>query len=184
MNDQHSFLDAGRIDSDPYSRFLSAEFKLNDAIIRARMNESFEEFLEIFDKFYAEDIEVSQEEIGEPIRGKTRVGSILLNFLIPLHITAEVGGLKVSIRQTAETGDVPDETNSSWRLELVGSSGKRCALTWRTFRKWKQDLVVREHHYQLERTGDPLTFEDLWGTLHSPELSQEAAGSNEENERN
>ena len=184
MNDQHSFLYAERVDSDPYSRFLTAEFMLNDAIIRARIDESFEEFLEILDKFYAEDIEVSQEELGEPIRGKARVGSLLLNFLIPLHVMAEVGGLKVSIRQTAETGDVPDETNSSWRFELVGSSGKRCALTWRTFRKWKQDLVVREHHYQLERTGDPLTFEDLWGTLHSPELSPEAAGSNEEHERN
>jgi hypothetical protein len=34
-------------------------------------------FWKIFDKFYAEDIEVSQEEIGEPIRGKARVGSFL-----------------------------------------------------------------------------------------------------------
>lgn len=161
MSGQHSFFYAERIDSDPHSRVISAEFKLNDAIIRARINESFEEFLEIFDKYYAEDVEVSQEEMGEPVRGKARVGSLLLDFLIPLHIMAEVGGLRVSIRQTGETGDVPDETNSSWRLELVGFSGKRCALTWRTFRKWKQNLVVREHHYQFGRTGDPLTFEDL-----------------------
>ena len=158
MSDQRNFL---YLEPDPFSRFQSAELNLNNAITRARIDESFEELLEIFDKFYSEDVELSLEEMGGPIRGKTRVGSILMNFLVPLHVLAEVGGLKVSIRQTGEPTDVPDETNSSWRLELVGSSGKTCTLTWRTFRKWTDGYVVREHHYQSERTGDPLTSEDL-----------------------
>ena len=49
MSDQHSFLSG-----DPYSRYQAAEQMLNTAITRAKITESFEEYLEIFDKFYAD----------------------------------------------------------------------------------------------------------------------------------
>jgi len=71
--------------------------------------------------------------VKEPIRGKGRVRSILANFLVPLHVMAEVGGLSISIRQTAIAGDVADETHSAWTLDLVGVSGKTCTVTWRPF---------------------------------------------------
>jgi hypothetical protein len=47
---------------------------LNPAITQAKISESFEEYLEIFDKFYADDVQVSGENQHEPIRGKARVG--------------------------------------------------------------------------------------------------------------
>ncbi len=65
---------------------------LNTAITQAKISESFEEYLEIFDKCYADEVKVSSETQHEPIRGKARVGSLLLNFLVPLHVMAEVGG--------------------------------------------------------------------------------------------
>jgi hypothetical protein len=46
------------------------------------------------------------------------------SFLVPLHAMAEVGGVSISIRQTAISGDAIDETHSVWTLELVGVSGK------------------------------------------------------------
>ncbi len=94
MSDQYSFLSV-----DSYSRSQAAEHMLNTAITQAKIGESFEEYLEIFDKFYADDVQVSSETQHEPIRGKARVGSLLLNFLVPLHVMAEVGGLAISIKR-------------------------------------------------------------------------------------
>jgi len=97
----------------------------------------------------------------EPIRGKERVRSLLFSFLVPLHAMAEVGGVSISIRETAIPGDVTDETHSAWALELVGVPGKICTVSWRTFRKWNDSHVVLEHHYDHQRSGEPLTDGDL-----------------------
>ncbi len=156
MSDQHSFLSG-----DPYSRYQTAEHLLNTAITQAKISESFEEYLEIFDKFYADDVQVSSETQHEPIRGKARVGSLLLNFLVPLHVMAEVGGLAISIKETTIAGDAANEIHSAWTLNIVGVSGKTCTLNWRTLRKWNGSRVVYEHHYDHQRSGEPLTFDDL-----------------------
>ena len=97
-----------------------------------------------------------------------------MNFLVPLHVMAEIGSLAISIRHTAIPGDAAGETHSSWTLDLVGSSGKTCTLNWRTLRKWSGARVVYEHHYDHERTGDPLTFDDLGFDMSDPfaELSR------------
>ena len=89
-----------------------------------RSLKSFEEYLEVFDKFYADEVEVSSETQEEPIRGKARVGSLLLNFLVPLHVMAEVGGLAISIKETTVAGDAANEIHSAWTLNIVGVSGK------------------------------------------------------------
>src|ERR1700692_640327 len=115
MSDQQSFLSADNFYSDPYSRYQTAERMLNTAITRAEISGSFEEYLEIFDEFYADDVEVSSETHEEPIRGKASVRSLLLNFLVPLHVMAEVGGLSVSIRESPIPGDAAGETFSLWR---------------------------------------------------------------------
>ena len=56
MSDQHNFLSV-----DSYSRSQAAEHMLNTAITQAKISESFEEYLEIFDKFYADDVQVSSD---------------------------------------------------------------------------------------------------------------------------
>ena len=156
MSDQQSFLSG-----DPYSRYQAAEHMLNTAITQAKISESFEEYLEIFDRFYADEVEVSSETQQEPIRGKARVGSLLLNFLVPLHVMAEVGGLAISIKETTIPGDAANEIHSAWTLNIVGVSGKTCTLNWRTLRKWNGSRVVYEHHYDQQRSGEALTFDDL-----------------------
>ena len=45
---------------------------------------------------YADDVPANSETRYEPIRGKASVGSLPLNFLVPLHVMAEVGGLAMS----------------------------------------------------------------------------------------
>ena len=126
MTNQHSFVSSDRFDRDLYTSSKTAERILNAAIVRAEITESFEEYLEIFDAFYADDVEVSSETERAPIRGKAKVRSLLFNFLVPLHVMAEVGGLSISIRDTAIPGGTASETHSAWDTRL--DRGIRCNL--------------------------------------------------------
>src|SRR5215470_9066976 len=174
MSIQSSFFSADH-DDDPYASSHGGERALNRAIVTAEISRSFEEYLEIFERFYAEDIEVSSATTGQ-IRGKARVGSLLCGFLVPLHIMAEIGGVSISIRQTTMPGDAAGETHSAWTLDLVGASGRSCTLSWRTLRRWKDSLVVYEHHYDEQQSGGPLTEDDLsFGDAQNP-MSQHARG--------
>ena len=77
MSNQHSFVSSDHFDRDLYTSSHAAEHALNAAIVRAEISESFEEYLEIFEAFYADDIEVSSDTLTEPIRGKARVRSLI-----------------------------------------------------------------------------------------------------------
>ena len=156
---KESFVPADPFDRDLYPSSQTREDALNAAIVQANISESFEEHLGIFDAFYADHIEVSSETQDEVIRGKARVRALLCNFLIPLHMMAEIGGLQVSIRQMP--GDAAGETHSAWTLDLVGVSGRTCTLSWRALRKWNGSRVVYEHHYDQQQIGGPLTLDDL-----------------------
>src|SRR5277367_3574766 len=161
MSDQRSFISADQFHPDPRTQSKNAERTLNAAIVHADISRSYEEYLEIFDEFYADDIEGSSDTTEEPIRGKAGVRSLVFGFLVPLHAMAEVGGVSISVRETAVPGDLADETHSAWILELVGVSGKICTVSWRTFRKWNESRVVLEHHYGHLQSGEPLTDDDL-----------------------
>jgi len=121
MSDQHTFVSPYHFHPEPYTRSQMAERILNAAIVQAEISRSFEEYLEIFEEFYADDVEVSGETLKETIRGKARVRPLLLNFLVPLHVMAEIGGVSMSIRETTIPGDAAGETHSAWTLELVGA---------------------------------------------------------------
>src|SRR6266403_2120936 len=86
---------------------------------------------------------------------------LIANFLVPLHVMAEIGGLVISIRQTAIPGDAANETHSAWTLELVGVSGRSCTVSWRALRRWNGSRVVYEYHYDHQQSGGPLTSNDL-----------------------
>jgi hypothetical protein len=155
------FITIDRFGGDAYSSSQAAERALNAAILRAEIGRSYEEFLEIFEKFYADDLEVSSAESRETIRGKESVLSLLMNFLAPLHVMVEVAGVSVSVQQTVVPRDTANETHSAWRLDVAGARGKRCTLKWYAVRRWKGARVVYEHHYDHQQIGAPLSPEDL-----------------------
>jgi len=150
-----------RFDGDAYKSSQAAELALNAAILNAEIARSYEEFLEIFDNFYADDVEVSSEDSPETIRGKERVRPLLLNFLVPLHVMTEVAGLSMSVQLTQVPRDSANETHSEWRIDFTGVGGRRCSLKWYAIRRWAASKVVYEHHYGHEQIGGPLTQEDL-----------------------
>jgi hypothetical protein len=161
MIDEHNLSAVERFNGDAYRSSQAAELNLNAAILRAEIGRSYEEFMEIFEKFYADDVQVSTEGSRETIRGKARVLPVLLNFLVPLHVMAEVAGLSIAVQQTALPRDTANETHSAWRLDFTGVAGKRCTLKWYAIRRWKGASVVYEHHYDHQQVGGPLTLDDL-----------------------
>lgn len=154
---QHHFAPGDQWDRDLYAR----ERVLNSAIIAADISSGWEEYLEIFEAFYADDIEVRGETEKELVRGKERVRTLLFNFLFPLHVMAEIGGLSVQIRESPIHGDAADETHSAWSMDLIGASGRTCSLAWSTLRRWADFRVVYERHYDHQQTGGPLSGDDL-----------------------
>jgi hypothetical protein len=81
---------------------------------------------------------------------------------------AEVGGLAISIKETTIPGDAANEIHSGWTLNIAGVSGKTCTLNWRALRKWNGSRVVYEHQYDQQRSGEPLTFDDLGFDMIEP----------------
>ena len=156
MIDEHDLVLCSRSEGDAYKNSHSAELSLNAAILRADISKSYEEFLDIFEMFYADDIEVSREDLREIIRGKEKVRPFLLNLLVPLHVMAEVAGLSISVQQTAVPGDTANETHSAWRIDFIGVRDKCCTLKWYAIRRWRASRVVYEHHYDLQQIGGPL----------------------------
>jgi hypothetical protein len=161
MIDEHDLVLCSQSEGDAYKSSHSAELSLNAAILRAEISKSYEEFLDVFEMFYADDVEVSREDLREIIRGKEKVRPFLLNLLVPLHVMAEVAGLSVSVQQTAVPGDTANETHSAWRIDFTGVGDKCCTLKWYAIRRWNACRVVYEHHYDLQQIGGPLTMDDL-----------------------
>src|SRR5258707_9899877 len=158
---EHNLVLFSRSEGDAYKSSKAAELSLNAAILRAEIARSYEEFLDIFETFYADDVEVSREGLWEVIRGKEKVRPFLLDLLVPLHVMAEVAGLSVSVQQTAIPGDTASETHSAWRIDFTGVGARRCTLKWYAIRRWNASRVVYEHHYDLQQIGGPLTMDDL-----------------------
>jgi len=157
MSAQHHLASLNHADRDLYAR----ERVLNCAIVAADIGQGWEEYLEIFDAFYADDVEVTPDMETGPLRGKERIRALLLNFLAPLHVMVEIGGLAIDVRESPIHGGAPDETHSAWSVKLIGVSGRTCTLNWRTLRRWAGSRVVYERHYDHQQSGGPLTGADL-----------------------
>jgi len=157
MITQQHLASINRADRDLYAR----EKVLNSAIIAADISSGWEAYLEILDAFYADHVEVSDGTERGSVFGRERIRTLLLKFLVPIHVMAEIGGLSVQIRESPILGDIADETHSAWSVELIGVSGRTCQISWCTLRHWADSRVVYERHYDHQQTGGPLTFDDL-----------------------
>ena len=74
MNTQQHLPSVNQANRDLYAR----EQVLNSAIIAADISTGWEEYLEILDAFYADDIEVTTDSKNEAVRGRERIRALLL----------------------------------------------------------------------------------------------------------
>ncbi|MGB9069695.1 MAG: hypothetical protein WCC21_14085 [Candidatus Acidiferrales bacterium] len=161
MIHEKNLVTAIQFDDNAYTSSQAAELVLNEAILRAEIARSYDEYLGVFERFYADDVEVSSEDSPEIIRGKAQIRPILLKYLVPLHVMVEAAGLSISVEQAAMARDAANETHSVWTVTLAGIGGKRCTLRWNAIRRWNASRVVYEHHYDHQQVGGPLTGDDL-----------------------
>src|SRR5258708_17408330 len=98
-----------------------SERALNGAILGADISESYEEHLEIFDRFYADDIHATADGLKEPVEGKAAVRARLAGFLVRLHVFAEIAGVSFSLHCSPRPRDRPHEPPSAGTLELPGA---------------------------------------------------------------
>src|ERR1700726_629175 len=154
-------------DRDLYAR----EKVLNSAIIAADISSGWAAYLEVFDAFYTDHVEVSDGTESGAIFGRERIRAVLLKFLVPIHVMAEIGGLSVKIRESPILGDTADETHSAWSVDLIGVSGRTCRICWCTLRRWADSRVVHERHYDHQQIGGPLTGDDLRLSLSPASLA-------------
>ena len=124
-----------------------ADRELNTAIVNADISASYEEFLAIVDQFYGDDVLLRSDSSPEPLIGRARFKSLLVGFLVPVHMMAEIGGLSVSVSERPIAGDSLDEQHSQWSVELVGVTGRTVRVSWSVRRRWKQSRVVGEYYY-------------------------------------
>jgi hypothetical protein len=96
MSAQQHLARGDQSDRDLYAR----ERVLNSAIIAADIGQGWEEYLEMFDAFYADDVEVTTDTETGPIRGREGIRELLFNFLAPLHVMVEIGGLAIDVRES------------------------------------------------------------------------------------
>jgi hypothetical protein len=89
MITQQHLASINRADRDLYAR----EKVLNSAIIAADISSGWEEYLQIFDAFYADQVEVSDGTESGAIFGRERIRALVFKFLAPIHVMAEIGGL-------------------------------------------------------------------------------------------
>src|ERR1700675_2229641 len=104
MSAQHHFVLGDHRDRDLYAR----ERVLNSAIIAADIGRGWEEYLEIFEAFYADEVEATTDTETGPIRGRERIRALLFNFLPPLHVMVEIGALAIQIRESPINGATPE----------------------------------------------------------------------------
>ena len=142
-------------------KVAEAELDLNNALVNADISNGYDEYLALFDQFYDENVEVTSDNNPAPLVGKARVLPIILNFLVPLHLMAEIGGLSVRLRYTPLFSDRREEQHAEWSLDLVGATGRSVIVSWSSARRWKDARVIHERHSDYRQFGEALTELDI-----------------------
>jgi hypothetical protein len=112
------------------SKVAEAELDLNNALVNADISNGYEEYFALFDHFYDENVEVASDSNPDPLVGRAGVLPVVFNFLMLLHVMAEIGGLSVRLRYTPLFSDRPEEQHAEWSLDLVGATGRSVMVSW------------------------------------------------------
>ena len=84
-----------------------------------------------------------------------------MNFLLPIHLISEMGGVEVMVEAQHTTSDTPDQQHSSWSVEFLSKNGTRQVMSWKTKRIWVAGKVVAEHLYDQSHEGPAIQYSDL-----------------------
>lgn len=121
--------------------------ELNDAILNCDISSDFLPFIELCHRYYADEIDWSVDESPRRTIARDELQGMLMEFLLPIHLVAEMGGVQVNVEACEIASDTPDQQHSSWSVEFLAKSGTRHAISWKTMRTWiaHRTWLVRMH---------------------------------------
>ena len=150
------------MNKEQFSKVAEAELDLNNALVNADISNGYEEYLALFDYFYDENVEVASDSNPDPVVGKARILPVIFNFLMPLHVMAEIRSSPSAFDVLHSFSDKRGEQHSEWSLDLVGASGRSVMVSWSFARRWKDARVIYERHSDHRQFGEALTIIDLY----------------------
>ena len=86
---------------------------------------------------------------------------VIFNFLVPLHVMAEIGGLSVRLRCTPLFSDKREEQHAEWSLDLVGATGRAVMVSGCLPGDGKTRASYTARHSYYQQFGEALTLIDL-----------------------
>lgn len=134
---------------------------LNDAILNSDISFDFLPFVELCSRYYADEVDLSSDESPRRTIARETLQGMLLDFLFPIHLIAEMGGVQVNVDAHHIVSDMPDQQHSSWSVEFLAKNGTRHAMSWKTMRTWIAGKVVAEHLYDQCHEGSAIQYSDL-----------------------
>src|SRR5260370_19167298 len=103
---------------------------LNEAILSTDISFDFLPFIELCHRHYADEVDLGFGEGPRRTVAKDTLQGMLMDFLFPIHLIAEMGGVEVTVEAQHITSDTPDEQHSSWSVGLLAKNGPRHVTSW------------------------------------------------------
>jgi hypothetical protein len=120
--------------ADNYEAPRIQDKALNEAILSNDISFDFLPFIDLCNRHYADEVDLSFGEGPRRTVAKDTLQGMLMDFLFPIHLIAEMGGVKVRVEAQHITSDTPDQQHTSWSVELLAKDGtatlchgRRCA---------------------------------------------------------
>jgi hypothetical protein len=134
---------------------------LNEAILSNDISFDFLPFIDLCHRHYADEVDLSFSEGPRRTVAKDSLQGMLMDFLLPIHLIAEMGGVEVIVEAQHIANDTPDQQHTCWSIELLAKTGTRLVMSWKTMRIWVAGKVVAEHFYDQSSEGSAIQYSDL-----------------------
>src|SRR5258708_27298592 len=95
-----------------YEAPLLQDKALNDAILSNDISLDFLPFIELCHRHYADEVDLTFGEGPRRIFAKDTLQGMLMDFLLPIHLISEMGGVEVTVKAQRITSDTPDQPHS------------------------------------------------------------------------
>src|SRR5258708_12393874 len=108
--------------------------ELNEAILSNDINFDFLPSIELCHRHYADEVDLTFGEGPRRTVAKDTLQGMLMDFLFPIHLIAEMGGVEVTVEAQLITSDTPNEQPTSWSAELFPNNATPHLMSCKTIR--------------------------------------------------
>jgi len=146
---------------DNYEKSRKQDKALNDAILQSDISLDFLPFIGLCGRYYADEVDLTVDTGPRRTIARDTLEGMLMDFLFPIHLISEMGGVRVSVEASHIPSDSSNEQHSSWFVELLAKNGTRHTISWKTMRTWIEGKVVAEWIHDQSHEGPVIQYSDL-----------------------